>query len=153
MSLFHLEQQILTLKSLGQVAAPRTWISSYTVTKEKSKKTYTYFRVMEGYKDDKGKKKARCVQYLGKEGSKAHREAQRAIARRNQIQKLERKLNRLKKQKKSVRGSQKKSQVSHLTKKRQETLAHLQGQIDQLKEENRQLWQQINLISAQIWEF
>lgn len=146
---FILEQQILTLKSQGNVAEPNTWISSYTVTKKDSKKTYTYFRVMQGYKDEKGGKKARVVKYLGKEGSKSHREAQKAIALRNQIQKLERKMTQLKREKKTVRGTRSKAKVSHQTFDPQPIfiqLSQLQGEINQLRQENRELWEQIRLI-------
>lgn len=147
MSSFILEQRILSLKAQGEIAEPQTWISSYTVTNTNKKgekgKTYTYFRVMKAWKTKDGQQKARVFKYLGKEGSKAHREAQRAIARRNEIQRLERKLQQLKHSPKLVRGDQKPSTTSHLTFDPQtilNQLTQLQAEIKQLRQENQQLW-------------
>ncbi|ACK73956.1 hypothetical protein PCC7424_5376 (plasmid) [Gloeothece citriformis PCC 7424] len=87
-------RQIQQLEKSGEVAQANTWISSYVVTK-KSGKSYRYYRLMKTYRDDEGKLKRKMVKYLGSESSTNYKNMKQAIARRNKIQQLYRKLKRL----------------------------------------------------------
>lgn len=92
-----LYQQIEQIFSEGEVAAPNTWISSFVVPKPGGKH-YTYYRLMEAAPKSRssGKKKAaKMKRYLGIRKSPKYKRAQAAIARRNQIQVLTRRIKQL----------------------------------------------------------
>ena len=98
----HIKAHIAQIKASGKVAEPHTWISATSVTKNGKK--YTYYRLLkgnrvkngkEGKQSQKPKLKTKMVQYLGTADSEAYKEMQQAIARRNEIQRLERKLQNL----------------------------------------------------------
>ncbi|MEL4897403.1 transposase [Crocosphaera sp. Alani8] len=99
-----IKAKIAQIKASGRVAEANTWIGYSTITKNGKK--YTYYRLMKavpkpGDSDpdnpQKSKVKGKMAQYLGSETSKAYKEMREAIARRNEIQRLERKLHSLEK--------------------------------------------------------
>ncbi|MGK7955769.1 MAG: transposase [Crocosphaera sp.] len=92
-----IQARIHQLRSMGKVAAPNTWIGTTSITKKNGKR-YTYYRLMKAVyapatKDKPNpSRKTKMVKYLGTKDSTAYKEMQQAIARRNEIQRLERKL-------------------------------------------------------------
>ncbi|EAZ89373.1 hypothetical protein [Crocosphaera chwakensis] len=98
-----IKARINQLRSQGKVAPPNTWIGTSSITKKNGKR-YTYYRLMKAYyppatKDNPNpQRKTKMVQYLGTVESIAYREMVKAIARRNEIQRLERKLYKLEQQ-------------------------------------------------------
>ncbi len=100
-----IKAQIAQLRASGVVAEPHTWISATSVTKNGKK--YTYYRLLKGNRVKSGKDgeqsqkpklKTKMVQYLGTADSNAYKEMVKAIARRNEIQRLLKKLENLEKQ-------------------------------------------------------
>lgn len=93
---------ITQIKASGKVAPPNTWIGTTSV--KKKGKRYTYFRLMKAVPtaptedNPNPSPKTKMVQYLGSADSKAYQEMKAAIARRNEIQRLEKKLQALDKQ-------------------------------------------------------
>ena len=94
-----IKARIAQIRGSGKVADPNTWIG-YTHINKNGKK-YTYYRLVKAVRiaktndaDNSQKKpvKGKMVQYLGTKDSAAYKEMQAAIARRNEIQRLERKL-------------------------------------------------------------
>ena len=97
--------RIAQLRASGVVAEPHTWISATSVTKNGKK--YTYYRLLKGNRVKSGKDgeesqkpklKTKMVSYLGSANSEAYKEMVKAIARRNEIQRLLKKLETLEKQ-------------------------------------------------------
>jgi hypothetical protein len=100
-----IKARIAQLRSLGKVAEPHTWISATSITKNGKK--YTYYRLLKGFRvksyqngeqSQKKKLKTKMVQYLGSKESEAYKEMVKAIARRNEIQRLLKQLETLEKQ-------------------------------------------------------
>ncbi|MGK7955970.1 MAG: transposase [Crocosphaera sp.] len=100
-----IKAQIAQLRASGVVAEPHTWISATSVTKNGKK--YTYYRLLKGFRVKSGKDgeeshkpklKTKMVEYLGSANSEAYKEMIKAIARRNEIQRLLKKLETLEKQ-------------------------------------------------------
>jgi hypothetical protein len=100
-----IKARIAQLRSLGKVAEPHTWISATSIVKNGKK--YTYYRLLKGFRIKSGKNgeqsqkkklKTKMVQYLGTADSEAYKEMVKAIARRNEIQRLLKKLETLEKQ-------------------------------------------------------
>ncbi len=100
-----IKARIAQIKASGKVAEPHTWISATSVTKNGKK--YTYYRLLKGFrvkngkdgdKPQKTKLKTKMVSYLGTADSEAYKEMVKAIARRNEIQRLLKKLETLEKQ-------------------------------------------------------
>ena len=100
-----IKAHIAQIKASGKVAEPHTWISATSVTKNGKK--YTYYRLLKGFrvkngkdgdKSQKTKLKTKMVSYLGSADSEAYKEMIKAIARRNQIQRLLKQLENLEKQ-------------------------------------------------------
>jgi len=100
-----IKAQIAQLRASGVVAEPHTWISATSVTKNGKK--YTYYRLLKGFRVKSGKDgeeshkpklKTKMVSYLGSANSEAYKEMVKAIARRNEIQRLLKKLETLEKQ-------------------------------------------------------
>ncbi|WP_013334450.1 hypothetical protein [Gloeothece verrucosa] len=87
--------KIAEIKASGEVAPPNTWLSASVIIK--NGKRYTYYRLMEAsHKRSKtGKVQGKMLQYLGSKTNRKYQEMRKAIARRNQIQALERQLKRL----------------------------------------------------------
>ncbi len=100
-----IKARIAQLQSQGKVAEPHTWISATSMTKNGKK--YTYYRLLKGFRvksqkngeqSQNKKLKTKMVQYLGSPNSEAYKEMVKAIARRNEIQRLLKKLETLEKQ-------------------------------------------------------
>ena len=99
MAILAIKARIAQIRGSGKVAAPNTWIG-YTHINKNGKK-YTYYRLVKAVRisksddaDNSQKKpvKGKMVKYLGTKDSVAYKEMQDAIARRNEIARLERKL-------------------------------------------------------------
>ena len=96
-----IQTRIAQIKASGKVAPPNTWIGTTSVTKKG--KRYTYYRLMKAVpsapREDNPNPspKTKMVNYLGSADSQAYKEMKAAIARRNEIQRLERKLSTLNK--------------------------------------------------------
>lgn len=100
-----IKAHIAQIRASGKVAEPHTWISATSVTKNGKK--YTYYRLLKGFrvkssvngeKPQKKKLKTKMVSYLGTADSEAYKEMVKAIARRNEIQRLLKQLENLEKQ-------------------------------------------------------
>ena len=100
-----IKARIAQIRGSGKVAAPNTWIG-YTHINKNGKK-YTYYRLVKAVRVAKSNDadnpspsqvKGKMVKYLGTVDSAAYKEMKEAIARRNEIQRLERKLQSLDKE-------------------------------------------------------
>lgn len=90
-----LHQQIQKIESDGEVAAPKTWISSFVVPKPNGKR-YTYYRLMSVSSKRRNKKKTAVMKcYLGNAKSAEYKRALAAIERRNFLQLLLRQIKKL----------------------------------------------------------
>ena len=94
-----IKARIAQIRGSGKVADPNTWIG-YTHINKNGKK-YTYYRLVKAVRVSKSEDtdnpsssqvKGKMVKYLGTVDSEAYKEMKEAIARRNEIQRLERKL-------------------------------------------------------------
>ena len=149
-----IKAHIAQIKASGKVAEPHTWISATSVTKNGKK--YTYYRLLKGFrvknskdgdKPQKTKLKTKMVQYLGTADSEAYQEMKEAIARRNEIQRLLKKLETLEKQVNADKAQNKR-------KPRQRALTtlvmELMAQVERLQEDmewlKRQFSQQLSTI-------
>ena len=110
-----IKARIAQLRASGKVAEPHTWISATSITKNGKK--YTYYRLLKGVRvnsdkdtqeSQKKKLKTKMVQYLGRADSTAYKEMVKAIARRNEIQRLLKKLETLEKQVNADKSKKKK---------------------------------------------
>ena len=99
-----IKARIAQIKASGPVADPNTWIGYSTITKRGKK--YTYYRLMKAVPNKKkpeldnspkSKVKGKMAQYLGSSDSQTYKKMKEAIARRNEIQRLERKLQEMEK--------------------------------------------------------
>ena len=99
-----IKARIAQIKASGPVADANSWIGYSTITKKGKK--YTYYRLMKAVPNTKkpeldnspkSKVKGKMAQYLGSEDSQAYKKMKEAIARRNEIQRLERKLQEMEK--------------------------------------------------------
>ena len=99
-----IKARIAQIKASGPVADANSWIGYSTITKKGKK--YTYYRLMKAVPNTKkpeldnspkSKVKGKMAQYLGSENSQAYKNMKEAISRRNEIQKLERKLQEMEK--------------------------------------------------------
>ncbi len=146
--------RIAQLRASGKVAEPHTWISATSVTKNGKK--YTYYRLLKGFRvksekdgeeSHKPKLKTKMVSYLGSANSEAYKEMVKAIARRNEIQRLLKKLETLEKQVNADKSQNKrKPRQPVLTTLVMELMAQverLQAEIEWLK---RQLSQQLSTV-------
>ncbi len=100
-----IKARIAQIRASGTVAQPNTWIG-YTHINKNGKK-YTYYRLVKAVRIYKGNDadnptksqvKSKMVKYLGTADSEAYKEMKDEIARRNEIQRLERKLQSLDKE-------------------------------------------------------
>jgi hypothetical protein len=144
-----IKARINQLRSQGKVAPPNTWIGTTSITKPSGKR-YTYYRLMKAYyrpatKDNPNpSRKTKMVKYLGTKESLEYREMVKAIARRNEIQRLEKKLYNLEKQVSvaSTQGRQRDKKPA-LTKLVGELVAQVQGLVEEIKWMKEQFQQQI----------
>ncbi len=149
-----IKAQIAQLRASGKVAEPHTWISATSVTKNGKK--YTYYRLLKGNRVKSGKDgeesqkpklKTKMVSYLGSANSEAYKEMVKAIARRNEIQRLLKQLENLEKQVNADKSQNKR-------KPRQRALTtlvmELMAQVERLQEDmewlKRQFSQQLSTI-------
>ncbi|MGB5769422.1 MAG: transposase [Crocosphaera sp.] len=133
-----IKARIAQLRAQGKVAEPHTWISATSITK--NGKTYTYYRLLKGFRVktnkegkpyQKPKLKTKMVQYLGSKDSKAYKEMVKAIARRNEIQKLLKKLETLEKQVNADKPKVRKTRQPVLT----TLVMELMAKLEQLQQE------------------
>ncbi|EAZ88141.1 hypothetical protein [Crocosphaera chwakensis] len=145
MSQAAIKARIAQLRSQGKVAPPNTWIGTSSITKKNGKR-YTYYRLMKAYYPPATKnnpnptRKTKMVQYLGTKESVAYQEMKEAIARRNEIRRLQRKLYKLEKAV-SVASTQKEQQDKQpaLTTLVGELVAQVQGLVEEIAWMKRQL--------------
>ena len=133
-----IKAKIAQLRASGVVAEPHTWISATSVTKNGKK--YTYYRLLKGFRVKSGKEgkqshkpklKTKMVSYLGSASSEAYKEMVKAIARRNEIQRLLKKLETLEKQVNADNSKPRKSRKPVLT----TLVMELMAKFEQLQEE------------------
>ena len=149
-----IKARIAQLRASGKVAEPHTWISATSVTKNGKK--YIYYRLLKGFrvnsdkdsgKSQKKKLLTKMVQYLGTADSAAYQEMVKAIARRNEIQRLLKQLETLEKQVNADKSQKKR-------KPRQRALTtmvmELMAQVERLQEEmewiKKQFSQQLSTV-------
>lgn len=156
-----IKARIAQIKASGKVAEANTWIGYSTITKKGKK--YTYYRLMKAVpkpgetnpdNPQKSKIKGKMTQYLGSSDSQAYKEMKEAIARRNEIQRLERKLCALEKtvcegQGKPRKPMNKKPSLTALVKELMDKVETLQtefgAKIDSLEREFRQRLSMVNV--------
>ena len=118
-----IKARIAQIRGSGTVAQPNTWIG-YTHINKNGKK-YTYYRLVKAVRisksndadnPTKSQVKGKMVKYLGTADSEAYKEMQNAIARRNEIQRLERKLQSLDKEVSVVQSKKRQRKQAALTK-------------------------------------
>ena len=133
-----IQARIAQLRASGVVAEPHTWISATSVTKNGKK--YTYYRLVKGNRVKSGKDgeeshktklKTKMVSYLGSANSEAYKEMVKAIARRNEIQRLLKKLETLEKQVNADNSKPRKPRQPVLT----TLVMELMAKFEQLQEE------------------
>ncbi|MEL4896590.1 transposase [Crocosphaera sp. Alani8] len=133
-----IKAKIAQLRASGVVAEPHTWISATSVTKNGKK--YIYYRLLKGFRVKSGKEdqqshkpklKTKMVSYLGSANSEAYKEMVKAIARRNEIQRLLKKLETLEKQVNADNSKPRKSRKPVLT----TLVMELMAKFEQLQEE------------------
>ncbi len=144
-----IQVRIAQIKSQGQVAAPNTWIGTTSITKKNGKR-YTYYRLMKAVyppateDNPNPSRKTKMVEYLGTKDSLAYKEIIEAITRRNEIQRLQRKLQSLD-QEVSVESTQKRQPkgLAALTTLVTELVAQVQGLVEEVAWMKRQFQQQL----------
>ncbi len=133
-----IQARINQLRSQGKVAAPNTWIGTTSITKKNGKR-YTYYRLMKAVyppateDNPNPSRKTKMVQYLGTKDSVAYQEMKEAIARRNEIQRLERKLQSLNQEVgvATTKKRQRKEQAA-LTRLVEELVVQVQGLVEEM---------------------
>ncbi len=156
-----IKARIAQIKASGKVAEANTWIGYSTITKKGKK--YTYYRLMKAVpkpgetnpdNPQKSKIKGKMTQYLGSSDSQAYKQMKEAIARRNEIQRLERKLCALEKAVCEGQGKPKKQRKIQpsLTTLMKELIAQVEtlqtefeAKIESLEREFRQRLSTVNL--------
>ena len=146
-----IKAQIAQLRASGVVAEPHTWISATSVTKNGKK--YTYYRLLKGNRVKSGKDgeesqkpklKTKMVSYLGSANSEAYKEMVKAIARRNEIQRLLKQLENLEKQVNADKSQNKrKPRQRALTTMVMELMAQVERLLEEIELMKRQFSQQL----------
>ena len=142
-----IKARIAQIRGSGKVADPNTWIG-YTHINKNGKK-YTYYRLVKAVRVAKSNDadnpsssqvKGKMVKYLGTVDSVAYKEMKEAIARRNEIQRLERKLQSLD-QEVSVAQPQKRQprKQTALTTLVRELVGQVQGLVEEVAWMKRKL--------------
>ncbi|CCQ70771.1 MULTISPECIES: hypothetical protein [Crocosphaera] len=147
-----IKARIAQIKASGPVADPNTWIGYSTITKKGKK--YTYYRLMKAVlntkkpeldNSPKSKFKGKMAKYLGSKDSQAYKDMKKAIQRRNEIQRLERKLREMEKvvsEGQSVPRTNKQPSLTTLVKELRRQIHSLQAEfrakIESLEQELRQ---------------
>ncbi len=139
-----IQARIAQLRSQGKVAAPNTWIGTTSITKKNGKR-YTYYRLMKAVyppaTEDKlnPSRKTKMVRYLGTKDSVAYKEMQAEINRRNEIQRLERKLQSLDQEVSVASGKKRQRKKAALTTLVRELVAQVQGLVEEVAWMKREL--------------
>ncbi len=145
-----IKARIAQIRGSGKVAAPNTWIG-YTHINKNGKK-YTYYRLVKAIrvsKSDDAKNpspsqvKGKMVKYLGTVDSAAYKEMKEAIARRNEIQRLERKLQSLDQEVSVAPAKNRKPTQAALTTLVRELVAQVQGLVEEVAWMKRQFLLQL----------
>ncbi|EAZ89504.1 transposase [Crocosphaera chwakensis] len=149
MSQASIKARIVQLRSQGKVAPPNTWIGTTSITKKNGKR-YTYYRLMKAYyppatKDNPNpSRKTKMVQYLGTKDSEAYKEMVEAIKRRNEIQRLEKKLYNLEKEVSvALTQNRQRDKQPALTTLVTELVAQVQGLVEEVAWMKKQFQQQL----------
>ncbi len=145
-----IQARIHQLRLQRKVAAPNTWIGTTSITKKNGKR-YTYYRLMKAVyipateDNPNPTRKTKMVQYLGTKDSEAYKEMQQAITRRNEIQRLERKLQSLDKAVSVAQAKKRKPRhQAALTKLVRELVAQVQGLVEEVAWIKRQFQEQLS---------
>ena len=139
-----LQARIAQLRSQGKVADPNTWIGTTSITKKNGKR-YTYYRLMKAVyppateDNPNPTRKTKMVQYFGTADSEAYKEMQDAIARRNEIQRLERKLQNLDKEVSIAQPKKRQGKQAALTTLVRELVTQVQGLVEEVAWMKRKL--------------
>ncbi len=126
-----IQARIAQLRSQRKVAPRNTWIGTTSITKKNGKR-YTYYRLMKAVyppateDNPNPPRRTKMVRYLGTKDSTAYKEMQQAIARRNEIQRLERKLQSLDQEVSVVQSKKRQSKQATLTTLVSELVAQVQ---------------------------
>ena len=150
-----IKARIAQIRGSGKVADPNTWIG-YTHINKNGKK-YTYYRLVKAVKVCKSNDgdnpspsevKGKMVKYLGTADSAVYKEMKAAIARRNEIQRLERKLQSLD-QEVSVAQPQKRQpkEQAALTTLVTELVEQVQGLVEEVAWLKGQFQQQLSTVT------
>ncbi len=141
-----IKARIAQIRGSGKVADTNTWIG-YTHINKNGKK-YTYYRLVKAVRTPKSneadntskiKVKGKMVKYLGTKDSTAYKEMQQAIARRNEIQRLERKLQNLDKEVSVASTKKRKPKQAALTTLVRDLVEQVQTLVAELAWVKRQL--------------
>ncbi len=91
-----IQQRMSNIRSEGKIAAPKTWIQKYVVPKKNGKKYY-YYRLMEACdkRSPSGAIQGKLKLYLGSKKNPKYHSYKVAIARRNELQLLQQRYNKL----------------------------------------------------------
>ena len=91
-----IQQRMSNIRSEGKIAAPKTWIQKYVVPKKNGKKYY-YYRLMEACdkRSPSGAIQGKLKLYLGSKKNPKYHSYKQAIARRNELQLLQQRYNKL----------------------------------------------------------
>ncbi len=140
-----IKARIAQIRGSGKVADPNTWIG-YTHINKNGKK-YTYYRLVKAVRVAKSdnadhpspsKVKGKMVKYLGTVDSPAYKEMKEAIARRNEIQRLERKLQNLDQEVSVAQTKNRKPRQAALTTLVTELVDLVQGLVEEIASMKRQ---------------
>ncbi|MGK7957840.1 MAG: transposase [Crocosphaera sp.] len=143
-----IKARIVQLRSQGKVAPPNTWIGTTSITKKNGKR-YTYYRLMKAVyppateDNPNPSRKTKMVQYLGTKESAEYKEMKETIARRNEIQRLERKLQSLDQEVSVASGKKRQRKKAALTTLVRELVAQVQGLVEEVAWRKRQFQQQL----------
>ncbi len=150
-----IKARIAQIRGSGKVADPNTWIG-YTHINKNGKK-YTYYRLVKAVRVAKSNDadnpsssqvKGKMVKYLGTVDSVAYKEMKEAIARRNEIQRLERKLQSLDQEVSVVQTKKRQRKQAALTTLVRELVEQVQGLVDEVEWIKRQFSRQIATVQG-----
>ncbi len=91
-----IREAMLDVRASGKIAPPMTWIQKYVVSKPSGKKYY-YYRVMEATnkRSCTGSIQGKIKLYLGNKWNPKYHSYRKALERRNQLQLLQRRYDKL----------------------------------------------------------
>ncbi len=150
-----IKARIAQIRGSGKVADPNTW-TGYTHINKNGKK-YTYYRLVKAVRisktndadnSQKSQVKGKMVKYLGTKDSTAYQEMQQAIARRNEIQRLERKLQSLDQEVSVALPKNRQRKKAALTTLVRELSLQVQGLVAEVEWIKKQFSQQIATVQG-----